>query len=204
MGGVPSSSSSTERDTQNATELKTTLVLRFASCSLHRHEVGSATDFLTHLNPLAPAVYPLFDNDPAAIVMAPAPPGEHRPLPMRTFRNRNTVVPAPMGPSLPPLWNRPPIVSVRVTTLRPMFTAAVILPLKSFTAVVGNTMKPRLRCMSNAAKRQSGDSSKHNPFPTEAHRNPPRRAKLVLSHPCLRGCTRSVEAEPNGSDSHCS
>ena len=56
-GWGPSGSSSTGRDTQNATELRTTLGLRSPSCSLHGHELGSATDFPTHLNPLAPAVY---------------------------------------------------------------------------------------------------------------------------------------------------
>jgi hypothetical protein len=60
---------------------------------------------------------------------------------MGTFRNRGTVVPSPMGLSLLPFGNRPPIVPIRVTTLGPVFSAAVILSLKSFAAVVGNALK---------------------------------------------------------------
>jgi hypothetical protein len=60
---------------------------------------------------------------------------------MGTFGDRRAVVPAPMGPSLLPLGNRPPIVAVRIMALRPVLSAAVVLPLKSFTAVVGNTLK---------------------------------------------------------------
>ena len=182
-GWGPSGSSSTGRDTQDATELRTAIVLRFPSCSLHRHEVGSATDFPTHLNPLAPAAHPLVDDDLAILALTPALPSEHRPLPMGTFCNRCTVVPAPMGPSLPPLRNRPPIVAIRVTALRPMFAVAVVLTLKSFAAVVSDALKAQLGCLSNTAERQGGDRSKYNPLPTEAHKNLPHRAELGLSHP---------------------
>jgi hypothetical protein len=60
---------------------------------------------------------------------------------MGTFDRRDAVVPTPMGLSLPPFGNRPPIITISVTTLRPVFRAAVVLPLKSFTAVVGNPLK---------------------------------------------------------------
>jgi hypothetical protein len=64
-----------------------------------------------------------------------------------------------------------------------MFSAAVILPLKAFTAVVGNPLKDHLRCLSNTAKRQGGNSRKKDPLPTKAHKNSPRGAELGLSHP---------------------
>jgi hypothetical protein len=59
---------------------------------------------------------------------------------MGTFSYRGAVVATQMGPSLSPLGNGTPIVAIRVMAL----SMAVILPLKSFAAIVGNTLKAQL------------------------------------------------------------
>ena len=153
--------------------------------SSRTHRSSLTTDFAADLNQLTPAVYPLLDDDLAPILIGPAWSYEHRPLPVMPLHNRDTGVPAPIGPPFSPIRNRTPIVATGFTMLIPMLGAPVGATRKPPFTIVGNPSMGavvisadgdvHLCRLSGTSEGKSSYSSKRNPSQTEAHQKPPDR-----------------------------
>jgi hypothetical protein len=115
---------------------------------------------------------------------------------MTALHNRDAVIPTTMRSSVTPIRHRSAIEAVWIPVLVHLLAAAVLAVLKQVTAVVCYTLRSTkgvsanrnadLSGLSGTPKCKSGNSTKGNPLPIEAHKNPPHRAELVLSHPLLK------------------